>query len=1133
MFAHGALHRNPTEKGENFMTNFDFLQKDSQFKAFSDACIEAENSISASPALCALGVRKSAELAVKWLYSIDPSLQMPYKDNFSALVFNPTFTDSVDEDILNRLRFIIKLGNFAAHTSKQVTYKEAVLSLSNLFDFIMFINYCYGSEFVERTFDESLLAANKNQSVSPDELEKLQEELDARSKDREKMAEEMKRLRAEMAAMRQENQQKRAFTPDHRSEAETRNSIIDINIKSMGWTFGKDCVEELPVIGMPNDSGTGKVDYVLYGDDGKPLAVVEAKKTTADPKIGQHQAFLYANCLEKMTGQRPLIFYTNGYTTWFWDDMNYPERKAYSVFSKQDLQRIIDRRTLAKEFHQLNINPAITDRDYQKIAIQRVCEEYTKKRRKALLVMATGTGKTRTAVSLVDVLASHRWITNILFLADRKELVKQAKQAFTRHMPNLSTCNLLERGEDKPTDRAIFSTYPTIMNAINEEKTEDGQLLFTPGHFDLIIVDEAHRSIFKKYRAIFDYFDALLIGLTATPKSDVGHNTYEFFDLEDNMPTYAYEYNEALHEHHLVDYHCIEKLFQIPTHGLHYEDLTPEQKQAYEDAFEEDDEIPDFISGSAIDKQFFNIDTTRRILTELMEKGLKVEGGDKLGKTIIFARRHKHAQFIKEQFDILYPQYAGQFAAVIDNKEKYHENLLTAFKDKNKYPQIAISVDMLDTGIDVPEILNLVFYKQVFSKSKFWQMFGRGTRLCEDLFGPGEDKTQFYIFDYLGNFAFFEQNPKGKDAEDSGSLAEKAFSLKVHIIRELQDMKYQTDELIPFRRMLVQDISSSIAALNTEQFQVRQQLEFVEKYADPGAFQYLDIVEADAIISRLARLVPALNDDEAARRLDILMYRMILAKAEDDKGTYISVSRKVQRIAAILEQKGTIPEVRKAKEMLAQIKTEAYWETASLTDIDKIREELRGLMHFLKKEIKHKVINITDAVLFEREGERFASENDLEDYYARASRYVTENEDKPVLSKLRNNIPLTKEDWDELENIFWHDIGTADEYKKAMPADIPLGKFVRSLTGLSEEAANAAFSEFLDEGMFTEAQIYFVKCIKEWIIENGTLEKQELANDDFAPGINFAEAFDDNIIALQRIMTVIEGINANALQMAA
>ena len=1115
------------------MTNFDFLLKESRFEAFADACIEAERSMVISPALCAFGVRKSAELAVKWLYSIDPSLRTPYRGNFSALVFNPTFTDSVDEDILNRLRFIIKLGNFAAHTGRQVTYREAALALSNLFDFVLFIDYCYGSNYEERIFDESLLAANQNQSVSAKEFEKRKAELDVRSKEREEMAEEVKKLRGEMAAMRHENQRKRNYSIDRRSEADTRKSIIDVDIKSMGWVFKKDCREEYPVVGMPNDSGTGSVDYVLLGDNGKPLADVEAKRTAVDPKVGQHQAYLYADCLEQMTGQRPLIFYTNGYTTWLWDDTNYPERKVYSVFSKQDLQRIVDRRKLAKEFGQLNINPDITDRDYQKIAIQRVCGEFSKKRRKALLVMATGTGKTRTAVSLVDVLSDHRFITNILFLADRKELVKQAKEAFAKHMPHLSTCNLAARGDDKPTDRAIFSTYPAIMNAINEEKTQDGLKLFTPGHFDLIIIDEAHRSIFKKYRAIFEYFDALLVGLTATPKSDVGHNTYEFFDLEEDMPTYAYEYDQALKEKHLADYHCIEKLYKIPTQGLHYDDLTPEQKQAYEEAFEEEDEMPEFISGPSVDRIYFNEDTTRKILTELMEKGLKVEGGDKLSKTIIFARQHSHAQFIEKQFNILYPQYGGKFARVIDHREKYHEDLLRAFKDKNRYPQIAISVDMLDTGIDVPEILNLVFYKQVFSKSKFWQMFGRGTRLCADLFGAGEDKTEFYIFDYLGNFVFFEQNPKGKDPAAPVSLSERIFSLKVRIVRELQDLKFQTEELIPFREAMVSELANSIAKLNTEQFQVRQNLAYVERYAKAEAFQALGLVETETMIAHLAGLIPPVDENEAAKRLDVLMFCMMLARAEGNDQSYRTTTRKVQKVAVSLSQKGTIPEIREAKQTLDKIRTDGFWLSAAIPEIDAVREEIRGLMHFLKKEIKTKVINITDDVLFEREGERFTAENDLEGYYERAARYVMENEDNPVLYRLKNNIPLTKGDWDDLERIFWQEVGTADEYKTATREEVPLGKFVRSLTGLSPEAAHDAFSEFLDEALFSEPQIHFVRCIMDWMIEYGTLDKENLSDNEFAGGADIVEIFGDDIAGFQKIMAVVASINQNAMKEAA
>ena len=504
------------------MTNFDFLRAEKNFATFADACIEAEKSIGISPALCALGVRKSAELAVKWLYSVDSSLRLPYKDNFSALVYNPSFTAFVDQSIINNLRFIIKLGNFSAHTNKKVAYREAVLSLQNLFEFVLFIDYCYGSSYEERDFDETLLASEANQTVSAAEFDRLREELETRSAERAALASAMKALQEELAALRAQNAAAHSYVPHTRTEEETRRTIIDIDLRAMGWTFDVDCMREVPVIGLPNGSGKGFADYVLYGRDHKPLAVVEAKKTSVSPEAGREQARLYADCLEQMTGQRPLIFYTNGYDTYFWDDLSYPPRQVYSVFSQDDLVRIIRRRTQARGFDTLQINAAITDRAYQKEAIHSVCSAYAARRRKALLVMATGTGKTRTVISLVDVLLSQGWMTNVLFLADRTELVRQAKQAFTEHLPNLSTCSLLDR-DGRPAARAIFSTYPTILNAIDEMRTKDGARLFTPGHFDLIVIDEAHRSIFKKYRAIFRYFDALIVGLTATPKTDVDH----------------------------------------------------------------------------------------------------------------------------------------------------------------------------------------------------------------------------------------------------------------------------------------------------------------------------------------------------------------------------------------------------------------------------------------------------------------------------------------------------------------------------------------------------------------------------------------------------------------------------------
>lgn len=1113
------------------MANFDFLRSIKEFSMFSEACIEAEKSIGVSPALCALGVRKSAELAIKWLYSVDSNLKMPYMNNLSALVLNPSFTDSVDEELIGKLKYIIKLGNNAAHTSKSVSYEEAVVSLSNLFDFACFIEYCYGSSYKERQFDETILPSGEGAGLSKSEFDRLVQELDRRSEEKEKLLSELIGLREELTRAKAKYTAERTYVgADHKSETVTRKRYIDVDIKAAGWTFKKDCIEEVPVVGMPNDTGVGYVDYVLYGDNGKPLAVIEAKNTSIDPKKGRHQAKLYADCLEKAHGQRPLIFYTNGYTTWFWDDLNYPERKVFSIFTKEELQLIINRRELRRPLDQITINPEITDRDYQKIAIKRICEEFSKGRRKALLVMATGTGKTRTAISLVDVLMSNGWVTNILFLADRRELVRQAKKEFNKHLPNLSSCNLLERGEDKPTDRAIFSTYPTIMNAINEERNEKGERLFTPAHFDLIIIDEAHRSIFKKYRAIFDYFDALLVGLTATPKDEVERNTYEFFGLEDHMPTFAYEYQTAVDEGYLADYHCIEKLFKIPTQGIHYDDLPAEEQMRFEEVFEEGEEVPDYISGDSINSQYFNVDTNRQVLTDLMEKGIKVEGGDKLGKTIIFAKNHPHALFIEQQFNELYPQYKGEFARVIDNYEKYSDDLLEAFKVKDKYPQIAISVDMLDTGIDVPEVVNLVFFKRVLSKTKFWQMFGRGTRLCEDLFGPGEDKKVFYVFDYLGNIEFFRVKPNGKEVDATESLAERCFKLKVRIIKELQEMKYQTPELIAFRNALIDEVVAQIAALNKEQFQVKQKLRLIEKYETKEGFTCLGTIETEELINNIAHLIPAKTEDESARRFDVLMYKLELASIVGSNEEKNSIIRQVSKTASLLEKKGTIPQVRDRRDILAKVQQSDFWTGATLPEIDQIRIELRELIQYLKKEMKAKIINVTDSVLFEKEGERFAEDKTFEAYYNRAERYIKENTNNIAIFKLMNNITLTDKDWSELERILWHEVGTKEEYNKDFE-DTQLGMFVRHITGLSQEAANKAFSEFLDETTYNEGQIYFVKQIIKYVVKNGFVEdKAILKGEEFSPGVSFDILFEDKQDALRKIIKTLDLINENAMK---
>lgn len=562
------------------------------------------------------------------------------------------------------------------------------------------MDYCYGSDYEERHFDAALIPTEKVviDTKKIKEQESLIEQKDS----------EIKVLQAKIAAMsvtltaeKEENQESRTFEPTDISEFKTRKIYIDVDLKSMGWKFGgtdADVWEEYPVTGMPNATGEGFVDYVLFGKDGLPLAVIEAKRTSKDPNIGRKQAVLYAGCLERKFGRRPMMFTTNGFETYFWDDQSSPQRKVSGFFTKADLEKLMNRRDTRKKLKTIAIDEKITDRYYQIEAIRAVCEHFEEGFRKALIVMATGTGKTRTASSLTDVLSRGGYITNILFLADRTALVKQAKDDFKNYLPDMSLCNLCTSKDDK-TARIVFSTYPTILNAIDNTKTKDGIPLFSPVHFDLIITDESHRSIFKKYRAIFEYFDALMVGLTATPKTDVDRNTYDFFEVENGVPTYAYDYETAVYtDHYLVPYYNYEVKTKFLEEGITYDDLSEADKERYEDDFAEDDYLPDFIPSVALNKFVFNETTVDTVLQDLMERGIKVEGGDRLGKTIIFAQSKEHAEFIVQRFNKLYPKYNGTFAQRITCSDSYAQTIIDDFKQK-EMPVIAVSVDMMDTGV--------------------------------------------------------------------------------------------------------------------------------------------------------------------------------------------------------------------------------------------------------------------------------------------------------------------------------------------------------------------------------------------------------------------------------------------------
>jgi len=1110
-------------------SNFFFLPP--SFQDLAEAARKAESQIMGDPRAACFHARFALEIAVRWLYRHDATLRMPYDTSLGAMIHEPCFRQLVPEGVFPKIRLIQQNGNQAVHEAKPIRQYDALQTVKELHHFCHWLTRTYSPttsrEGAAWTDAKVPTALSQDAVVPRKDLEALAKQLEEQSRQALKQQQERDQLDAELQALRAQLAAAKAAAetqPDTHdySEAETRHYLIDLELRRAGWRLDQKRDKEFEVIGMPNQAGKGYVDDVLWGDDGKPLGLVESKKTSVDARVGQQQAKLYADCLETMFGQRPIIFYTNGYETWLWDDTNYPPRRVAGFYKKEELQRLILRRSSIKPFSMVPINGEIVERYYAKRAITSICEHFSLKMRKALLVMATGTGKTRLAIALVDVLQRANWAKRVLFLADRVSLVNQAANAFKKHLPESSPVNLVT--EKNTEGRVYVCTYPTMMGLIDE--TDGGTARFGVGHFDLIIIDEAHRSVYQRYREIFRYYDCLLVGLTATPREQVDKNTYELFDLEEGVPTDAYELDRAVSDGYLVPPQVRQVDLKFPRDGIRYDDLSDAEKAEWESLDWGDDQgdagAPDAVQASAINNWLFNKDTVDKVLQHLMEEGLKVEGGDRLGKTIIFARNHDHAMFIEERFNFHYPQYHGHFARVIDNYAKYPQSLIDDFSQKDKAPHIAISVDMLDTGIDVPEVVNLVFFKPVYSQIKFWQMIGRGTRLCKDLFGPGQDKENFRIFDFCFNFDYFRENPNGIEGSGGEALGSRLFKSRVQLLAAIQ----QNSELEPtgtLRSSLAGLLHQEVSRMNPDNFMVRARLQHVEKFQHAEKWESLTEDDIHEIQSHIAGLPSQLETDGLeARFFDLSALRMQIAHIESDAKTLESVRAKVIEIAASLEEKDTIPAVKQQLEYLRALQTTEFWECIDLAALEDLRLRLRDLVQFIDK-TKRKIVytDFEDKIMGVREDEAIYMPKMTGVQYAKkVEEYLRCHQDQIAIQRLRNNQALTPTDLQSLEQTLLS-IGEAEGPQllnsmlqiKQMPS---LAHLVRRIVGMDRNAAKAAFAKFLDDRSLSAQQIRFVELIIDQLTARGFMEPGALYEAPFdslhANGPDGLFAGKDNII---------------------
>jgi type I restriction enzyme R subunit len=1124
------------------MSNFGFVDAAEWPEIYAD-CARAESYLVSDPRSACIYARRSIEHLVGLLYDL-LDLSLPYKEDLAARINEYAFREQVPPAIAHKLNLIRKAGNSAVHDQKAISPQIALAVLRELHHIMVWAVYHHSAypkaAPLSLPFDPKL--ATKAAPLSRQEAAELAAKFAAQDEAHAKALAEKDELAAqkdaEIAALREAVKQAQAANQqtDDRdySEAQTRDTFIDLMLAEAGWPLAEAKDREYPVTGMPNGDGKGFVDYVLWGRDGLPLAIVEAKRTTKSPQIGQQQARLYADCLEHMTGRRPVIFYTNGFEHWVWDDAGgYPPREIHGFYTRDELELMIQRRDTRKALTDMPIDSAIVERHYQHRAIRAIDDAFTEKQREALLVMATGSGKTRTVIALVKQLMEANWVKRVLFLADRTALVTQAANAFKAHLPDATTVNLVT---EKITDGRVYvCTYPTMMNLIND--TDSGIRKFGPGYFDLVVIDEAHRSVYQKYRAIFDWYDSLLVGLTATPKNEVDHNTYRLFHLEDGVPTDAYSLDDAVKEGFLVPAVGISVGTKFLRQGIRYADLSEEEKDDWDALDWGDDDPPDEVSSEEINRFLFNEDTVDKVLAELMTKGHRVAEGDRLGKTIIFAKNQAHAEFIARRFDIQYPQHAGTFARVITHSTAYAQSLIDDFSVTDKAPHVAISVDMLDTGIDVPDVVNLVFFKLVRSKTKFWQMIGRGTRLRPDLFGPGKDKQNFYVFDFCGNLEFFSQDLPESEGSFQKSLNQRLFETRLGLINAIDhawpplqpepEEGQGTETERGLRVDVAWSLHRTVTGMNLDNFLVRPHRRLVEQYSQWPAWTSLTPEVAGDVAEHLAGLPSAhKDDDEDAKRFDMLVLRRQLAQLEGDAVAAERLREQIQNIATGLLSQTAIPSVKAQEVLLEEIGGDEWWVNVTLPMLESVRRKLRGLLRFLEKAKRNQVYTdfadeLSEATLVDLPG--ITPGTNWERFQAKARAYLRQHQDHVALQRLRRNKPLTPDDLVSLEQMLIESgTGEQADIDLAKEQSHGLGLFVRSLIGLDREAATEAFSAYLDGTRFNADQIRFVNLIVTELTANGFMEPVRLYE---SPYIDHAPTGPDDVFGVADVDTIVAILN--------
>lgn len=1089
--------------------NFAYLKNAPAFAQLYTYCCEAEEFALSKPNISVTSARKAMEFIVKMIYSaVSGDIQGKTVFEMST---DYAFTSYLNDQILlNSIHFIRKMGNVAVHDGT-LTSDEALKVLEELHFLVGEVCMLWQlipdyPEFVKPTLQAP---------IQPEPTESPKAKVEPAPELCAHYAERMRMTRFSVAHDRDETENKKLF--------------LRASLREAGWPIvnrANTAMPEAAAVDCLLDSGDS-VDYVLYGRDNKPLAIIEQTATAKNLVEGRTKGIEKANQMAVKYGYKPVVYYTNGYYIYCIDQLGYPPRRVFNFHSIEELELLKLRRTMRQDITNPSIDDNITNRDYQKNAIRSVCKAFTDMRRRSLLVMATGTGKTRVSISCVDVLMKANWVKNVLFLADRTSLVRQAHKNFNKLLPNVTTSLYTGGSLNRDANaRVIFSTYQTMINLVNDDTRE-----FGIGRFDLVIIDEAHRSIFKKYGSLFHYFDALMIGLTATPRCEENKSTYDTFQLENGKPDFAYELEAAIQDKYLVGFSVEDKTTDKMRRGIRYDDLTEEEKASFEDTFADDDSI-DFtgteIEGNKLGKNIINLGTIDAMLNDLMENGLKVDGGDTLGKTIIFASSHIQAEKIVERFQNIYPKLGMDFCKLIDSHVEGTLTLIEQFEVRGGMPQIAVSVDMMDTGIDVPDVVNLVFFKQVRSKIKFLQMIGRGTRLSPDLFGPGMDKQGFLIFDYYDNFRYFSTTGTWSTVAGSGAainIIPQTVMLNKHrlgILMNLQQEKALCAFDAGYRDELKAHFISETRGLNNDDIAVQYNMAYVSKYRTAEMWDNLTDRQAMEIEEHILLLFPSEKVPVKVKSFDNLIY--VIEKEYPRREKEGKDTRKIRngfknvgseltrRMNALLKLK-TIPAIVEKTDLIAAMIDGAYLlDHFSLERAENVRKALRDLMSYIPDKQGYTIINVIDWV----ENKENSGAGGDKPYPQKAQEFLSSS-NLPSLAKLRNLDPLTDDEKNELKAIFTVKLGTEAEFN-AWAGSMALLPFLRLQGGISDEAIQTKFGSFLNAQTLNPMQLNYCQQIVDYARKNGDITMTVLLKESPFCDMDVTQIFGANIGYIKQLI---------------